>query len=52
LPILLEIPFQRTIAEIYSRGGLLVEQSPEWRARFCQLFASILQTAAEAEVSQ
>ncbi len=52
LPILLEIPFQRTIAEIYSRGGLLVDHSPEWRTRFCQLFASILETAAEAEVSQ
>ena len=52
LPILMEIPFSRTIAEIYSQGGLLVDQSPEWRIRFCRLFDSITETAALGEVSQ
>lgn len=52
LPILMEIPFSRTIAEIYSQGGLLVDQSPEWRIRFCRLFDSITETAVLGEVSQ
>ena len=52
LPILLEVPFERTIAEIYSKGLLLVEESAEWRTRFNHLFASIMKTAAIEEVSQ
>ena len=38
IPVLMEIPFDRRIAEIYSRGQLLVEAMPEWRPRFCELF--------------
>lgn len=52
LPILMEIPFDRTIAEIYSRGGLLVEYSEEWRNRFSRLFGSIEEMAAAREVSR
>ena len=38
IPVLMEIPFDRRIAEIYSRGQLLVEAMSEWRPRFCELF--------------
>jgi MinD superfamily P-loop ATPase len=41
LPILLEIPFDRRIAECYSRGDNIVEEMPEWRSRFQQLFGAI-----------
>jgi MinD superfamily P-loop ATPase len=37
LPILMEIPFDRRIAEAYSRGELLVERMPEWTEKFLQL---------------
>jgi len=33
LPILMEIPFDRSIAEAYSRGKLIVEEMPEWKER-------------------
>ena len=41
LPILMEIPFDRQIAEAYSRGELLVEVIPRWRARFLALYDGI-----------
>ena len=41
LPLLLTIPFDRRIAETYSRGLLLVEELPEWRQRFGELFGQI-----------
>jgi len=41
LPILMEIPFDRKIAEAYSRGILLVDALPEWREKFKGLFESI-----------
>jgi len=34
LPILLEIPFQRKIAELYSSGIPLVVELPEWKKKF------------------
>jgi len=37
LPLLLEIPFDRRIAEAYSRGEPLVAALPEYRARFQEL---------------
>jgi MinD superfamily P-loop ATPase len=37
LPILMEIPFDRRIAEAYSRGEMLVEVMPEWKEKFVQL---------------
>ena len=43
LPILMEIPFSRKIAEAYSRGTLMVEAMPEWRERFLGLYRSIRQ---------
>ncbi len=37
LPILMEIPFDRRIAEIYSEGKALVDVMPEWKQRFVAL---------------
>ncbi|MCF2144774.1 MAG: ATP-binding protein [Candidatus Heimdallarchaeota archaeon] len=41
IPILLKIPFDKSIAEAYSRGQNLVEFRPEWRSEFKQLFETI-----------
>jgi MinD superfamily P-loop ATPase len=41
LPILLTIPFDRRIAEAYSRGETMVEALPEWEPKFLRLFADI-----------
>jgi MinD superfamily P-loop ATPase len=41
IPILMEIPFDRKIAELYSQGIPFVESIPEWKANFIQLFNSI-----------
>ena len=41
LPILMEIPFDRRIAEAYSRGKLIVEELPEWKERFLDLYKQI-----------
>jgi len=43
IPILMEIPFQRDIAEIYARGGLIVEALPEWKDRFRSLWRNIVE---------
>ena len=41
IPVLLEIPFDRRIAESYSRGELIVKAMPEWRERFLDLYNRI-----------
>jgi MinD superfamily P-loop ATPase len=41
LPILMEIPLDRKIAEIYSRGTLLVDKMPEWNEPFRDLAGRI-----------
>jgi MinD superfamily P-loop ATPase len=41
LPILMEIPFDRGIAEAYSRGALMIEAMPQWRNAFQDLFKRI-----------
>ena len=41
LPILMEIPFDRQIAEAYSRGEMLVEVRPQWKDRFLELYDQI-----------
>ncbi len=41
LPILMEIPFDRRIAEAYSRGEVLVEVMPEWKEKFLDLYRGI-----------
>jgi len=37
IPIMMEIPYDRRIAELYSRGIPFVEEMPEWRRRFRDL---------------
>jgi MinD superfamily P-loop ATPase len=49
LPILLEIPFDRKIAETYSRGEMIVDEFPEWKARFLNLYRDIKTIVASAE---
>lgn len=41
VPILMEIPFDRKIAESYSKGEMLVEAMPEWKEKFKELFHRI-----------
>lgn len=41
IEILMEIPFERRIAEAYSRGRPLVEEFPEWRDAFKGLYARV-----------
>lgn len=41
VPILLEIPFQRRIAELYSQGVPFSLEMPEWRIKFQMLFEEI-----------
>lgn len=46
VPILMEIPFDRRIAEAYSKGEPLVEAMPEWKERFLELHAQIEKLAS------
>jgi MinD superfamily P-loop ATPase len=41
LPILMEIPFDRRIAEAYSKGNPIVEVMPEWKTKFLTLYDHI-----------
>jgi MinD superfamily P-loop ATPase len=41
LPVLMEIPFDRGIAESYSRGELIVENMPGWKEKFMGLYQRI-----------
>lgn len=41
IPILLDIPFDRQIAEAYSKGKTMVEEMPQWRDKFIGLYQSI-----------
>ena len=43
LPILMEIPFDRRIAEAYSKGAMIVEEMPEFREKFQQLYNKIVE---------
>ena len=47
LPVLLEIPFDRKIAEAYSTGRLLVDVFPRWRAEFASLWEKIQLTVEQ-----
>ncbi len=49
LPILMEIPFDRRIAEAYSRGCLIIEALPEWRERFVALYKLIREITGTEE---
>jgi MinD superfamily P-loop ATPase len=41
LPVLMEIPFDRRIAEAYSRGQMIVDIMPDWRQKFLLLYEKI-----------
>jgi MinD superfamily P-loop ATPase len=43
IPILLEIPYQRKIAELYSRGIPFSLEMPKWKKRFQSLFDDIME---------
>jgi MinD superfamily P-loop ATPase len=47
LPVLMEIPFDRQIAESYSKGEVLVEIRPEWKGKFKALYQKIENILAE-----
>ena len=49
LPILMEIPFDRKIAEAYSKGKLLVEEMPQWKEKFQNLYTQIEQVTGVKE---
>lgn len=46
IPLLLEIPQDRRIAEAYARGRPLVDAFPEWRAPFAGLLDKLVRLAA------
>lgn len=41
VPVLMEIPFDRKIAEAYSRGEMIVDIMPEWKERFLGMYHQI-----------
>jgi MinD superfamily P-loop ATPase len=45
LPILLKVPFDRKIAELYSAGIPFVEQLPGYRGKFLDLFRLVRETS-------
>lgn len=51
IPVLLEIPFERKIAEAYSRGVPIVEAFPEWAVTFRDLYENIKKYSAAVKES-
>lgn len=47
IPILLEIPYQRKIAELYSKGVPFSLEMPEWKEKFQALFNKIRKLVEE-----
>jgi len=47
LPILMEIPFDRQIAEAYSRGKLIIEVMPGWEEKFLTVYYRIIEMAEQ-----
>ncbi len=41
IPILMEIPFDRRIAELYSEGKILCEAEPAWQSKFKEMYHRI-----------
>ena len=50
IPVLLEIPDDRRIAEAYSRGSLIVEALPEYRGLFRNLYSKTLESVVADRV--
>jgi len=51
IPVLLEIPDDRRIAEAYSRGELIVDALPEYRAHFERLWQAIMRETGQGTAS-
>ena len=49
IPILMRLPLSRRIAEIYSKGNLLIEEDPVYRTMFASLYSEITR-AMESEL--
>ena len=47
LPLLMKVPLDRRIAELYSRGVPLVQGMPQWKAAFVSLFRWIERTVSD-----
>jgi MinD superfamily P-loop ATPase len=47
LPVLMNIPFDRRIAEAYSRGDMIVDVMPEWKQKFMMLYERIKELYVE-----
>jgi MinD superfamily P-loop ATPase len=47
IPILLEIPYQRRIAELYSKGMPFSLEMPEWKTKFQNLFNDVVKLAGK-----
>ena len=41
IPLLLEIPFDKKIAELYSRGVPFVTEMPEWKDKFLKIYDNL-----------
>jgi MinD superfamily P-loop ATPase len=41
LPILMEIPFDRKIAEAYARGDMIIDVMPRWKEKFSGLYGQV-----------
>jgi len=49
IPILMEIPFNRRIAELYSQGIPFIQEMPEWIGKFREMYEHIRRVVAHAE---
>ena len=49
IPVLMEIPFDKKIAQIYSRGEMIIEKMPEYKTKFQNLFKKIAQIVGKKE---
>ena len=49
IPVLMEIPFDKKIAQIYSRGEMIINHMPEYKAKFLDLFKKIVQIVEKKE---
>lgn len=47
IPILLEIPYEKKIAELYSQSIPFSLEMPEWRSKFAALFQKVKELAAK-----
>lgn len=49
IPILLEIPFERRIAELYSQGIPFVTQMPQWKSMFRDVLSKIEEVVQDGD---